>query len=419
MNRKVLVLTVVILALAFASAAQAQTVIRYLGHSFDPTNNLVNQMIAEFEAENPDIRVEYEWVPAGQMEEKLLTELAAGVGPDLWHVRDRSFLTFQNVGAMAPVMPEAFGVETLEDLLALYDPGVTDAYTVDGVLYGIPKEHNILTLFYRMDHFEEVGLDPHSPPTTWEELVEYGEKLTIRDDRGRVSRMGFMWPEISSGKLTRFASLLYQVGGDFFNEDMTESIINNEAGLRAAKLWTAPIEAGIYDPALHLEDDFPLGRVSMMTSGPYEPSNITTNYPHLEYGTHFAAARYPQVPGGEEAVIFTGWGWVVNNASEKQEAAWRFIAFMADQPERWLSDVGFIQPRVGLLDTPVAQTIPHLDTFMEMNPIVRFMPRTPIYIEMHTPFADMIDRISLEGWDHQQALDALKAELDELLRLRR
>ena len=92
-------------------------------------------------------------------------------------------------------------------------------------------------------------------------------------------RSGFEWNNAASGKLTRFASILYQAGGDFFNEDMTESIINNEAGLKAAETYIAPIKAGIYDPGFHLEEDFENGRVSMTTSGPYLPSNISLKYP--------------------------------------------------------------------------------------------------------------------------------------------
>ena len=35
-----------------------------------------------------------------------------------------------------------------------------------------------MVLFYNKDAFEEVGLDPEDPPETWEEVVEYGQKLT-------------------------------------------------------------------------------------------------------------------------------------------------------------------------------------------------------------------------------------------------
>jgi multiple sugar transport system substrate-binding protein len=409
---------VVLFLFVFNLGVNAQvTTIRYLGHTFEPTNVLVQELIAEFEALNPDIKVEYEWVTSSQYEEKLLTELAAGIGPDLWHVRDRSFLTFFRVGAFAPIMPSAFGVETQEDILALYDPGTMEPYMMDGVLYGVPKEHNILTLYYRMDHFREAGLDPNKPPTTWDELVEMGKLLTQRDNRGRLLRSGFEWNNAASGKLTRFASILYQAGGDFFNEDMTESIINNEAGLKAAETYIAPIKAGIYDPGFHLEEDFENGRVSMTTSGPYLPSNISLKYPHLEYGVDYAAAPYPVIEGGEPAAIFTGWGWVVNARSQNQEAAWKFIAFMAEHPGLWLQRTGFIQPRKGLLDDPVAETIPQLETFLDLNPIMRTMPRTPIYVEMQEPFVEMIDRIALEGMDPQEALDILKAELDELLRI--
>ena len=45
---------------------------------------------------------------------------------------------------------------------------------MDGVLR---LEHNILTLYYRMDHFREAGLDPNKPPGLG--LIEMG-RLTSR-----------------------------------------------------------------------------------------------------------------------------------------------------------------------------------------------------------------------------------------------
>ena len=90
---------------------------------------------------------------------------------------------------------------------------------------------------------------------------------------------------------------------------------------------------------------------------------------------------------------------------------------MSERPGLWLQRTGFIQPRKGLLDDPVAETVPQLQTFLDLNPIMRTMPRTPIYVEMQEPFVEMIDRIALEGMDPQEALDILKAELDELLRI--
>ena len=52
-----------------------------------------------------------------------------------------------------------------------------DSY-VDGQIYSIPFQRSTMVLFYNKDAFKEVGLDPEKAPATWEEVVEYGQKLT-------------------------------------------------------------------------------------------------------------------------------------------------------------------------------------------------------------------------------------------------
>ena len=47
---------------------------------------------------------------------------------------------------------------------------------------------------YRKDYFKEAGLDPNSPPETWEELYDYAKKLVVMDDSGNVERGGFDVP---------------------------------------------------------------------------------------------------------------------------------------------------------------------------------------------------------------------------------
>ena len=57
-------------------------------------------------------------------------------------------------------------------------PGFMEDSYVDGKIYSIPFQRSTMVLYYNKDAFKEVGLDPEAPPTTWEELAEYGQKLT-------------------------------------------------------------------------------------------------------------------------------------------------------------------------------------------------------------------------------------------------
>src|SRR3546814_9241008 len=52
-------------------------------------------------------------------------------------------------------------------------------------------------MYWNKEAFQEAGLDPETPPQNWNELVEYGQKLTKRDASGNVARWGVQIP--SSG----------------------------------------------------------------------------------------------------------------------------------------------------------------------------------------------------------------------------
>jgi multiple sugar transport system substrate-binding protein len=70
--------------------------------------------------------------------------------------------------------------------------------TVDGEPYGIPFETDVRVLYWNKQAFEEVGLDPEQPPTTWDELWEYADKLDKKNEDGSWARIGFH-PDLGNG----------------------------------------------------------------------------------------------------------------------------------------------------------------------------------------------------------------------------
>ena len=53
----------------------------------------------------------------------------------------------------------------------------------------MPFQRSTQVLYWNKAAFKEAGLDPNKPPENWDELVEYGKKLTVRDAAAR-SRAG-------------------------------------------------------------------------------------------------------------------------------------------------------------------------------------------------------------------------------------
>ncbi|QKJ20553.1 ABC transporter substrate-binding protein [Microbacterium hominis] len=134
---------------------------------------------AQFEEEHPDIDVigvEYEWEGP-----TFAVQLAGGSLPDVFTVPFTDSKTLLENGQLMDVTDE------MEELgyTDSFNPIVLDGVTGDdGQIYGFPRQAYAMGLHYNRDLFEQAGLDPDSPPTTWDEVREYAKQ--IHDATGKA-----------------------------------------------------------------------------------------------------------------------------------------------------------------------------------------------------------------------------------------
>jgi len=128
----------------------------------------VTPIIAAFEAEHPNIKIELDEKPTDQYPVALNTALAGGDAPDL-------------IGFYpGPALAEAANANQILDLTGQIDidrltPSGQAASKVGDKVYGVPAMGAYTVgLFYHKKMFEDNGLQP---PTTWEELKDVSEKL--------------------------------------------------------------------------------------------------------------------------------------------------------------------------------------------------------------------------------------------------
>jgi len=113
-------------------------------------------------------------------------------------------------------------LDFLEPLDEIVDPAILNDFvpllltlaTVDGKLYGLPRNIDVRLLHYRSDLIE-------SPPETWDELLEQARKLRSAD------LYGFAFPGRESGLFGTFYELVEMAGAEFFPADLVPDIENN------------------------------------------------------------------------------------------------------------------------------------------------------------------------------------------------
>lgn len=161
-------------SVAFAMPASAQTEIQWWHAMSGANNDVVETLAKEFNESQSDYRV----VPAyrGTYPETLNAGIAAfraGQAPHIIQVFDVGTGVMMNAeGAVKPVA-DILSMGGSEFDPSQYLPGIVAYYSrPDGTMLSFPYNSSSPILYYNKDLFEEAGLDPETPPTTWPEVFE-------------------------------------------------------------------------------------------------------------------------------------------------------------------------------------------------------------------------------------------------------
>jgi multiple sugar transport system substrate-binding protein len=159
---------------ALSTAASARDLVMNANTS-DPAQKLaIENLIAEFEAEYPDIDVIF----------NLYDHEAYKVAMRNFLVSDAPDLITWNAGNRMKVFVDLGLLDDVSDVWeseGLYEsmPAVVSASSVDGKQYGVPYAYYAWGIYYRKDLFDQAGIT--ETPATWEEFKAVGEQLLAAD----------------------------------------------------------------------------------------------------------------------------------------------------------------------------------------------------------------------------------------------
>jgi sn-glycerol 3-phosphate transport system substrate-binding protein len=222
------------------------------------------------------------------------------------------------------------------------EKNILNYYTVDGKLYSMPFNSSTPVMIYNKDAFREAGLDPESPPQTFEEVKAAAEKLTKKDERFGFSMLTYGW---------FFEQLVATQGGLYVNEengragDATEAVFNGEEGLRVFKFLDDMNKAGTFGNYGTNWDDiraaFQTGKVAMYLDSSAGVANAINSSP-FEVGVAFIP--YPEEVERQGVAIGGASLWMSKGISEeKQEAAWEFMKYLQtpESQAKWHIGTGY------------------------------------------------------------------------------
>jgi ABC-type glycerol-3-phosphate transport system substrate-binding protein len=271
------------------------------------------QLLAEFKKVRPDVEVEAH--QGGFDKEAFTAKFAAGTMEDSYLVpftEPQELIARGQAADITDLMKswEHFGSFNPEALKVVQDS--------EGRIYGVPVGGYALGLIYNRKLFQEAGLDPNKPPTTWDQVREYAKKLTD-PSKGRA---GFA--ELSKGNQGgwHFTAWKYSFGGDLVqqNNGKWTATFNDDNGVKVLQTlkdmrW---IDKSMTEQQLlTVGDVLPLlanEQVAMAVMAPDALRDMKTKFQaKIE---DFGMAPLPQ--GGGNGTLAGGAAWIINPKSSPE-----------------------------------------------------------------------------------------------------
>jgi len=402
------------------AAAQEKTRVTFWSHTHPPMVEQNEAMVAAFMAEHPEIEIAYEIIPNMNFAEKMLSSMSTGTGPDIINMDDNQMRSIYIPNELVrEVDPAAAGYASLEELQAAYIPGAFEGAAVDGKIYGLPSEFNVTAFAINTEAFEQAGLDPNTPPKTWEEVGTMGQELVQRDG-DTPTRLGFDFLYLHAGWYhNQFGTLLLQTGGRWVSEDGTTAVVNAPEAVAALQIWHDMVyKYQVADPNFSSREatvpyqDFIDGKIAMTLMNPWGLGLITEESP--VYGK-VKVVPLPQVDPANPVPPLYAYYWAVNAQSQVAPQAFEFVGYLASDPGAWLENVDFIQPKADWASLPQVSTLEFADVWADQMTKGRFLPVNPNSQEVDNIVKSAIENCILNNVPPQEALDAAAAEIDGVL----
>ena len=406
----VLMTTGLYAGIAYSSKVKLEV---WLNDNVAATRDFLNkQMIPAFEKENPNITIKMVYINWERFYEKLTTSYAAGAPPDVIEPGGEDLGMMVKHGLARP----------LDDLLADW-PAKDDFYdstwetaTYKGRIYRVPLLADVRSLIYRKDFFQEAGLDPDTPPETWEELADYAVKLTKRSAE-KIKRAGyhdwtyFQWQE--------FFYFMWQNGGEITNKEMTKVTLDSPECIEAlqflsdlsSKYKVMPL-GGITAP----------GALPLVGAGiaAMQRSNATVLAETRRYAPKVydkLGVALPTKKKLRRAGVYVN-ALVIVPLSVHQKEAWEFIKFWVKPANMLAFDETLFQfpPRKSVAKLFV-EKYPELDNFRRVLLEYGTAPvPVPSWGEMYMPFTRAVEAARYGKKTPEQALREYADELRKLLK---
>ncbi|MDD2972355.1 MAG: ABC transporter substrate-binding protein [Lachnospiraceae bacterium] len=351
--------------------------------------------------------IEMDIMPTDSLEEKLPAAIASKTAPALVIKGNFDTATYGENGIFQSI--DDFFETTGTDKTDFSDASL-EALQYEGKQLMIPMQVHSTFLFWNKDLFEAAGLDPETPPATWDEVVADAAKIT--DSSKKIYGVGFP----VSGAPCYFDAMFKSNGGDVVTENGTASALDSEANLKTLQYIQELVSAG-YAPkgATGADTDNLMlaDQLGIYCSGPWLVNGLKEN--EINFGVAAMPAGTSEAAG---VIEVQGFGVTSTCSDAEKAAAYDFIAYWntTEVCKEWSLRNGF---------PPYLKSVA-ADTEVQADPIVSALSSISEFGFTFAPGVSAANQINADvlfplienisaGNDCQTELTKASESIDELL----
>ena len=354
------------------------------------------QIIADFEAQNPSIHVNYMGLTWDQGRDKIPELVKQGHPPSVVRIQTRAL-----PGYVAEGYVEAIDEYMTPEFKSQFVPSlIGKGAQYQGRTFGLPVAVSVRALYYNKDLFERAGIT--TPPQSWDDLKNAAIKVSQLSPDIR----GFGIQGKGQETATYFDYFLWGNGGDVLSPDGTRAAFNNPQGVEALTFLQGLINLNITNPdpskdeRANLETDFIAGKYGMIISLNSLAAKLDTSA-KFKYGVVAIPYKTKPTTFAVEDTI------VLFKPADNKDLAWKFIEFMYQDQYRldYATKFNSVPEKLTVASNPKFTVNPLSVSFAEQVKIAQFEP-------LNVKSQDIADTLTSELVNVYKKVKTPKAGLD-------
>jgi len=318
------------------TAAQADDTISIMGWAglFEFQKAGWERIISEFEAQNPGVTVEYIATPFEDTLNQATIAILGNNAPDVIQMMSTWVPQMHEMGALEPINDHLDA-----DTIAQFPEGSRESVTFDGDVLALSWIPGPIIMGHNRDLLERAGLDPDSPPDTWDEFTAAVEAICALEGDDGAEIYGISLRTGRNPNTAHWAlPIIWANGGDFIAEDGRVDF-TGEGVVKAFEWYRDVVQAGCSPDAFDIQATrnlFAQGRAGFIFEGPWLRglvNNLSAGDMTVAADGNIWIAPMPANEDGEVKQISNSNMLAMTNQSDNKELAAKFIDFVLGNQE--------------------------------------------------------------------------------------